>query len=381
MHLVILTDIYTTYMIVKVMKILSWVLILTGPWVIQAQPFSAYTNVRQEFYVFDNGAMHRAEAFSPIDYKIGRNLIAYVDNQQNFKVFKDGEVSMVNDNNTTSFAVSDNLLVYKNASLLSVIDGNDQILLSRLCDRYALGDSIVMFYDLNRQTFNAYYNGNITELESFLNIQEDDFSFDKTVKVSDNVGAYINYNGLFKLFYNNKVETLESQPVREFQVGRNIVAYTDINNIFKINYQGQEFTIDPFPPKSFQVGDDVVAFENNDGYFKIFYKGSVYTIGYYQPNYKVADRIVAFEDLNGYLKVFYEGEQTVIDNYYPEKMELGYNSLAYINKASMLRMFSKGKVYDVSAMSLLEMRLDYDVLQFKVGFNAFRMFYNGEFYN
>jgi len=27
------------------------------------------------------------------------------------------------------------------------------------------------------------------------------------------------------------------------------------------------------------------------------------------------------------------------------------------------------------------MRLDYDVLQYKVGYNAFKLFYNGEYYN
>jgi hypothetical protein len=90
---------------------------------------------------------------------------------------------------------------------------------------------------------------------------------------------------------------------------------------------------------------------------------------------------VAFEDLNGFFKIFQDGEQTMIDNYYPPKLTLGYNSMAYVNKANVLRFFSKGKIYDVTTMNVLDMRLDYDVLQYKVGFNAFRFFYNGEFYN
>ena len=71
----------------------------------------------------------------------------------------------------------------------------------------------------------------------------------------------------------------------------------------------------------------------------------------------------------------------MIDNYYPSKIIAGHNSMAYVNKANVLRMFSKGKVYDVSTMNIIELRLDYDVLQYKVGFNAFKFFYNGEFYN
>lgn len=346
-----------------------------------AQPFSAFTNIRQEFYVFDNGAIHKIEPMQPVDYKVGRRAVAYLDNARNFKVYQDGTVTKINDLFTTQFTVSDNLVLFRSANMISVIDGNDVVLLSKLCDRYAMGDSVVLFYDINQSTFNGYYNGQITELETFLNIDQNDFRFDSTVKVSDNIGAYINFNSQFKVFYNNHSEVIESQPPRDFQVGRNTIAYIDINNIFKIYHKGNTYTIDPFVPRSYQVGDDIVAFQSNDGYFKIFYNGNLYTIGYYEPPYRVADRVVAFQDVNGFFKMFYEGEQTVIDNYFPEKMEIGYNSMAYVNKASMLRMFSKGKVYDVTNMGLNEMRLDYDVLQFKVGFNAFRMFYNGEFYN
>ncbi len=350
---------------------------LTG----QSQPFSAYTNVRDEFYVFDNGAVNRIEASQPINFKVGRSSVAYIDNARNFKVYKDGTVTAITDLFTTKFEVSDNLILYKSAKMISVVDGNDIVLLSKLCDRYAMGDSIVLFYDINKSSFNAYYNGKITELEGFLSISENDFTFDSTVKVSDNIGAYINYNDQFKVFYNNEVETLENQAVHAFQVGRNTVAYVDINNQFKIYHKGHTYTIDPFAPKSFMTGDDVVAFHSNDGYFKIFYEGNLYTIGYYEPSYIVADRVVAYSDPNGAFKAFYEGEQIMIDNYYPDKITINYNSLAYVNKSNVLRMFSKGKVYDITSMSLQDMRLDYDVLQYKVGLNAYKLFYNGEFYN
>lgn len=350
-------------------------------YIVKAQPFSAYTDLRQQFYVFDNGAVNQVEHLLPIDYKIGRSAVAYLDNQRIFKLYKDGLVTTVNDMFTTNFEVSDNIILYKSANMVSIIDGSDVVLLSKLCNRYAMGDSVVLFYDINRSSFNGYYNGKITELETFLNLKDNDFAFDSTVKVSDNIGAYINYNEQFKVFYNNESEVIENQPVKQFKVGRNIVAYVDINNIFKIYYKGQSFTIDPFPPKSFMAGDDVVAFHGNDGYFKIFYKGSLITIGYYEPRYQVADRVVTFSDPNGFFKIFYEGEQTVLDNYYPDKINAGYNSAVYTNKANTLRMFSKGKVYDITNMSLMDIRLDYDVLQYKVGLNAFKMFFDGNYYN
>lgn len=361
----------------------KWILILllaVGLHV-SAQPYSAYTDVRQEFYVFDYDHAKKVEHLLPIEYKIGKGAVAYLDNQRIFKVYKDGMVNQISEMFTSHFQVSDNLILYRSANIVSVIDGGDVVLLSKLCNRYAMGDSVVLFYDINKSSFNGYYNGKITELETFLNLRDNDFTFDSTVKVSDNIGAYINFNQQFKVFYNNHSEVIDNQAVRDFQVGRNVVAFNDINGQFKVFYAGQVFPLDPFPPKSYMVGDDVMAYHSYDGYFKIFYKGSLTTIGFYEPKYSVNDRVVNYADPNGFFKIFYEGQHHMMDNFYPEKIKSGYNSAVYVNKANMLRMFSKGQVYDITPMTISEIRLDYDVLQYKIGFNAFKMFYDGKYYN
>jgi hypothetical protein len=345
-----------------------------------AQPYSAFVDVRQEFYAFDNGSINKLDHLTPVDYKIGKSSIAFIDNQRNFKLYRDGLVTTINENlYTVQFSMSDNLILYRSANMISVIDGNDVKLLSGLCRDYAMGDSVVMFYDINRTTFNGYYNGEITELETYL-LKGDDFPFSTNVKASDNIGAYINFNDVFKAFYHNKVFTLEEQRVRDFAVGRNVIAYNDINNQFKIFYKGETYKIDAFSPKSYQVGDNLVAFVNYEGYFKIFYNGKMYNIGFYEPQYQVKDFLVAYEATNGFFKVFHEGETKVLENYYPPNIEMQYNSLAYTNQANMLRLFSQGKIYDVTNQTISSYRLDYDVLQYKVGFNRFKIFAKGEEY-
>jgi hypothetical protein len=348
---------------------------------LQAQPFSAYTDIRNEFYAFDNGALHRLEGLAPVNVKIGRSGILYHDNQRILKLYRDGGMQTVTDLFTSQFEVSDNLMLFRSANMIAVIDDGQVTTLSGLCDRYALGDSIVVFYDNNRSTFNAYYHGKTTELESVLNTNTNDFQFGTSAKVSDNICAYINFNDQLKVFFQNNIETIENQVVNSFEVGRNTVGYVDINNIFKVYHKGQVYTLDPFKPKSYMVGDDIVAFQSSDGYFKVFYNGQLFTMGYYEPKYQLADRVLAFQDLNGFFKVFYDGAQVMVDNYYPEKMKLAYNSLAYVNKAGILRYVYKGKVSDVTMNQIAEMRLDYDVLQYKIGYNAFRFFFDGENYN
>lgn len=347
---------------------------------LNAQSYSAYVNARQEFYVFDDGAINKVDYLRPISYGIGKNAVAYVDNQRNFKVYKDGIPTTISDLFTIQFRMTDNFIAYRSAQLLSVIDGHDVKLLSKLCSAYDLGDSIVVYYDDNKQTLNAYYGEQNTVLESFLLLQDGDFAFGKSLKVGDNICAYVNYNDAFKCFYQNENYTLENQAVTNFDLGRNTLAYVDINNQFKIFHKGQSFTVSSFAPKSFQVGDDLVAFVSFDGYFKIFYDGKLFNIGYYDAQYAVKDFMVAYQDINGYFKVFYNGENEVLENYYPENLTMHYRSLVYVNRANTLRMFSKGKVYDVTNMAVDEVRLDYDVLQFKNGFNSFKIFSNGEMY-
>jgi len=343
---------------------------------------SAYSTVRQEFYVFEDGMKNKIEGLNPIEYQIGRKTLAYLDNARNFKIYRDGQVTKINDLFTTQFEVSDHLVLYRTANSISVIDGNNVVPLSRLSNQYGLGDSLVLFYDMNRSNLNSYYKGEIKELENFLLTNDDDFSFDKPeyVKVSDNIGAYINFNDVFKIFYNNELEILENQKVSSFKIGRNTLAYVDINNQFRIYHKGELYEIDGFAPLSYQVGDDIVAFVGYDGYFKIFHNGRLHNIGYYEPKYQVADRIVAFENVNGFFHVFYEGENTPLENYYPEDLLLGYHSLAYINRNNVLRFYSRGKLHDVTTMTINDMRLDYDVLQYKLGFNAFKFCLDGEKY-
>ncbi len=345
-----------------------------------AQPFSAYVDVRNEFYAFDNGAVNKLDHLQPVDYKIGKNSIAFIDNQRNFKLYRDGIVTTINENlYTVNFEMTDNLILYRSANMISVIDGNEVKMLSGLCREFALGDSVVMFYDINRSSFNGYYKGEVTELETYL-LTGDDYSFGSNLKASDNIGAYTNFNDMFKVFYQNQVLTLEEQKIKNFEVGRNTIAYTDINNQFKIFYKGETYKIDGFPPKSYQVGDNIVAFVNFEGNFKIFHAGKMYNIGFYEPKYQVKDFLLAYEAVNGFLKVFYDGNAEVLENYYPPNLQMQYKSLAYTNQANTLRLFSEGRTYNVTNQTVADYRLDYDVLQYKIGFNRFKFFAKGEEY-
>lgn len=341
-----------------------------------AQPLSVYVNMQNQVMVWDRGMLRKIDYLPPVEMKVGRVAIPYLDNSRSFKIYFKGGARTVNAGFTNEFSVTDNLVAFLNAKSLKVFDNGNIKDLSTFCTQYFLGDSVLMFFDGVRSEYKAYYNGAVYPIEGFLagNPLE-------VVKVSDNVAAYDNYANQFRIFYHGNIIEQEDYAVSSFEVGRNTVAYVDINRQFKIFHDGKTYLTEEFPPSAFQVGDNVVAYVANDGYFKIFYGDSVRTIGFFTPEFRVADNMVGYKDPGGYFKVFYKGNITTLESYYPEKVVMQYNSIAYVNRAKVLRLFTEGEVYDVTTAELESWQLTYDVLKYQVGRNMFRIYYKGTEYN
>lgn len=343
--------------------------------------------------------IRKMEYLVPLQVKIGRVAIPYIDNSRNFKIYFNGGSAKINNGFTNNFQVTDNLITYQNARALNVWEQGKVTTLSSYCEQFFTGDSVVVFFEGVRREYKAYYNGTVYPIEGFLAVTNSAGLFDTDqqnlrisndmdiasgqlpgIKVSDNIAAYVNYANQFRLFYHGAITEQENYLVSSFDVGRNTVAYVDANREFKIFHSGNTTTVENFPPYAYAAGDDLVAFVGNDNYFKIFYKDSVYTIGYFQPDFVVKDNIVAFQDATGYFKVFYKGELYTLESYYPENFKAAYNSVAYINRAGILRLFSEGNIYDVTNADIPDWRLDYDVIQYRFGANMFKIFYKGKTY-
>lgn len=376
--------------------LLIFLLAFTGIQV-QAQPLSAYTSFQNQFMVWDNGMIRKVEFLAPLQVGIGRSAIPYIDNSRNFKIYHNGGSQKVNDGFTQAFQVTDNLITYQNSRALFVWDKGTITNLSKYCDQFYLGDSLVVFFDGVQREFRAYYDGRIFPIEGFLAGNSTSNVFDTSttsirndmdissgqlpsIKVSDNIAAYVNYANQFRIFYHGEIIEQENYLVNNFDLGRNTVAYVDANREFKIFSSGKTSTIDNFPPYTYSAGDNVVAFIGYDNYFKIYYNDSLYSMGYFQPDFVVKDNIVAFQDATGYFKVFYKGQVYTLESYYPQDFKAGYNSVAYVNRANVLRLFTEGDVYDVTNADIATWRLDYDVLQYRFGANMFKVFYKGKTY-
>lgn len=342
-----------------------------------AQPLSVYTNMQNQVMVWDNGLIRKVDYLPPLQTKVGRSAIPYIDNARSFKIYYGGGVKKINAGFTNEFKVSDNLIAFKNNTTLNVFDQGETKELSTYCEQYYMGDSVILFFDGIRSEYKAYYNGEVHPIEGFLasNALE-------VVKVTDNIAAYDNYANQFRIFWGGQIIAQEDNAVNSFEVGRNTVGYIDINRRFKIFQKGETYILEDFPPNSYQVGDNVVAYVSNDGYFKVFYDNSIESLGFFEPqDYRVIDNMVAYRDQSGYFKVFYKGKIHTLESYYPDKYLMQYHSIAYVNRIGMLRFFSMGELYDVTNAPLETWELTYDVIKYQIGKNMFRIFYKGREYS
>jgi hypothetical protein len=336
-----------------------------------SQPYSCNTDDQGKFYVMDGDVVREIEYLPPLSFKIGANCIAYVDNTQSFKIYYKGESKKLADGYTTSYNVSTDLVVIAAGSFLYAYDEGQVKLLSPYCSRYVAGDSIVAFNDSQKYVFNYYWHGKIEKLEDILGANPV-----ISMVVGKNIIAYNNIYNNFRIVYQGEVIDQESQPTTRFRAGANIVAYTDYTGSFKIFYKGETTEIGGFPPKRFLIGDNLVAFIDNVGSFKIFYDGSITDMGTYTPTYfTVVDNMVVYADAAGGLSVFYKGNTTRLENYIPQGIQVSPNSVTYIDNSNRVQFFTYGKSVDISNDEVDNVKLTYDVLKIKTGFNSHKYYW------
>jgi hypothetical protein len=340
-----------------------------------AQPLSAYVDIQNQLMVWDRGMIHKVDFMPPTSIKIGRTAIPYLDNSRSFKIYYNGSVQNVNIGFTNAFFVTDNLVVYLNQKSLNVFDRGVNKNLAGVADQYFYGDSVVLFLDSYKSEYRAYYNGQVSTVESYI-----PDSVLSHLKVASNIIAFDNFANLFRIFYRGNLIAQEDYPVYSFDAGKNTVAYVDVDHKFKVFHSGQTYVLDDYAPSTYKVGDNLVAYVSGDGYFKVFYGDSVHTIGFMNPAYQVGGNVVGFRDPGGMFKVFYKGDVTEMENYYPANYTIAYNSVAYINTSSTLRLFTEGEAYDVTNADLSTWSLNYDVITYQIGQGIFKVFYKGNEY-
>lgn len=345
---------------------------------ISAQHLGAYIDYMERFYIFDKGKSTQVEHLMPQDFKIGGECVLYSSNQGHLKMYYNGEVETLEKVKVSEYYATDHLAVYSIYEKLKVVYKGEVIELGNRVTNYDVGDSVVAFYDKNRESLNVFYKGEINEIESGL-IGFPVLKWDS----GDNIIAYISErNKDFKIWYNGEVHHIERNVAKtKFKVGRDIVAYIDeLEQNFKAFYKGEVYTIEDFMPTSFQVADEFVAYVDHMGEFKIFTKGETELVSTITPDgYLAEDNVLAFI-VDNFFKAWYEGEVIEIEGYRPSVYKIDWNTIAYLDNSNRIFIYSKGERKYLSNELVTQFDIHRDLIQMKVKVDRNIIYYNDTFY-
>ena len=303
----------------------------------------AYVTSTSKLKVYFNGKVKTlAETFSS-DYHTTKNFVAYRIFKQLY-VFDKGKIQLLS-SYVGAFSVQDDII--------SFYDKNSKTIKIYYKGRiWNLANSLIgmpyKYFKTGKNTF-AYYNDNSKYLMLFYN-----GSLDKIVhingliqfKCGKNILAYTDIAmNTFNVYYNNKNFDLEYFKPKNFEVGNNIVAYTDNLGEFKIFSEGETAILSSFEPELFKIIDNLLLFSEPPE-IKIYYNKKVYTVCDYVPdNYKIQHSTFAYIDLNKKLKAFTKGKLITVTLDYVKSFDIAYDIIIVKVNGNKTQIYYNYKLY------------------------------------
>ena len=197
------------------------------------------------------------------------------------------------------------------------------------------------------------------------------------------IAPFVDFNGYFRTFYKNNFRQLEFQRIQSFTAGDNLVAYIDNRGDFRI-YDGEKVQTLTNQNVEFKMSDYQLAWNIGPGIFCLMgeEKKLLTTFG---RNYAVSDSLVVFENLQtNSVNVVYNGKiyplfQTTGDVYMPEI--IGENIIAFKDNGDFYKVFWRGKIYDLGVWQQgITFNAGTDMLTFNdPTHRTFAIFEKGEF--
>ena len=340
-----------------------------------AQNVAAYADYKGNLQVFDGGLFRELEYLPVKSYKYAGNTVAYIDNKNDFRIYSNGStITMVNAADF-SYNVTDYLVSFKVGDVLYAFDRGEKKTLCYYNTIYTVNDSVLAFFDDSKNTFCAYYDGKVIDLEdSYLDKP-------KSIKAGPNLIAWVNQSNYFNVFYHGELYTLDNIAPIKYATGRDIVAYIDdYVQQFRLFYKGDTALIETFPPDSFKVGFANMAYVDQLGNFRIFENGASMKILPDRPGFFDVKGNTIIYSYNNTFNVYYNGKSTKLQTWTPASYKMGNDGVAWIGDNGNLMLFQKGKIYTVSYEIVNNYYINGDVLKYELGNNTTSIFYNGKNY-
>ncbi|MBX2909083.1 MAG: hypothetical protein KF706_05590 [Chitinophagales bacterium] len=336
-------------------------------------PYSDFNNIQ---YVFNDGQTFKVEPQPFRSFRVGKKVIAYVPQNDRLKIFYQGQTYNASPI-IPEYYVTDNLFVFRNLNSIKVLWENEfkqvEFQFREGTDKMWVSDSLIAWTNPFRET-NVFYNGVIRKI--------DDINFDEgKAKIGDNIFAYTDISGNFKVFYRGKMQVLENYIPDDFYVDRDIVSYLDYQGNWKFFYFGQTFetninnVVKVFPcerkfvfisrlnefsvwenneekvllsyaPATVQVKENMIVYADNGRNFYSYYNGKTTWVERYVPTkWEIDNDILVYKDINGRLKGVYYGKEVEVSDQIVREFNLYNEVVTYSLQPYETKIWCKEKTY------------------------------------
>jgi hypothetical protein len=291
-------------------------------------------------------------------------------------MFYQGTISTLEVNAPDRFVALDYLSVYHIGGIVKIIENGHTVTISTHAIKYLAEDSLVGFYDKDREMLAVYYKGRIHMLEDGL-AGRAVVRFD----AGDNLIAYISARtGDLKIFYHGESQVMEPMlSGGSFQAGRDILAWVNQGDLrFRIFYGNQIYQAEEFPPGSYETGDGIVAYVDHTGSFKVFDKGVSETISSFAPDFYIVVNGMVIYGEQGYFKVWYQNEPLLLETFLPAEYLASWNTIVYRDLNQNVKIYCKGDTKVLYGVRPESIDLCRDIVVINRGMNNHNVYYMGK---
>jgi hypothetical protein len=304
----------------------------------------AYIDGGGKLKIYRNGEVKTLMDGNPIKFTATDYLLGYSLYEQ-LNVYDNGKTKVLS-TECDGYIVKDSIIawhnrvqktlqVYYNGSVRTIIDG----LVYFPVESFRMGDNTIAFVHSSTQEFYIYYLGKLQVLDPFVE--------DMVYEAGRDIIAYMDIpDQSFNVFFRGEVTQLETFRPRSFQVGDEILAYVD--NLGKLKYyeNGEVKTISNYEPKFYTIEDKVLVFEEQ-GFFKTVCNGQVYIVERYLPEpYRIDWNTIAYLDQSSFVKVFQNCESTTICFEKVKEISMVRDLVIFVLGVNKTKIYFNGQSYE-----------------------------------
>lgn len=327
-------------------KIILFTFCLIAANAVQSQKFwgfGPFTTMQGLFKIFQDGVVRQLEHLPPLEVQVGDNIVGFISNNRDLRVY-DGKKVTTLSGLVSSFQVSDNILVMKNGSIVSVWSNGVGQWLTNFGRSCIVTDSLLVYEDTQMNSVSAWYKGKSYDLytvigETYL-----------PRSVGDNLVAFEVIGGTHYIFHSGNFYEIDTYREKvNFSCGRDIAAFNDpFTRTFAIYEKGDFFDLEEMFAKKFIAGISCVTYVDQNENLNYYRGGKKEVLSNYSPDYW---------DANDHCVLWGEGEQcfvwdgirrTVAAYYRPERWIIKNGVVAFKNQLGGVDCVMNGQTVNIT---------------------------------